>query len=162
MGSILDKCTGLPRKEFGPGTVLLSEGETSGRLYVLAEGCVEVLRGDTQVAVVDEAGSVFGEMSVLLKRPHTATVRAASPIVVFVLDNAESFLKSNPEVAFLLGKLLAERLNAATTYLVDLKRQFEGHGNHLGMVGEVLESLMNQQQRDDFTSGHEGQGDPRL
>jgi CRP-like cAMP-binding protein len=101
-------------------------------------------------------------MSVLLKRPHTATVRAASPIGVFVLDDAESFLRSNPEVAFLLGKLLAERLNAATTYLVDLKRQFEGHGNHLGMVGEVLETLMNQQRRDGFTSGREGQGDPRL
>jgi hypothetical protein len=162
MGSILDKCTGLPRKDFGPGTVLLSEGETSGRLYVLAEGSVEVLRGDTQVALVDEAGSVFGEMSVLLKRPHTATVRATTPVGVFVFEDAESFLKSNPEVAFFLGRLLAERLNAATTYLVDLRRQFEGQGNHLGMVGEVLDTLMNQQQRDDFMPGPEEGDDPRL
>jgi CRP/FNR family transcriptional regulator, cyclic AMP receptor protein len=162
MGSILDICTGLPRREFGPGTVLLSEGETSGRLYVLAEGSVEVLRGDTQVAIVEEAGSVFGEMSVLLKRPHTATVRATSPVGVFVFEDAERFLKSNPEIAFFLGKLLAERLNAATTYLVDLKRQFEDQGNHLGMVGEVLETLMNQQQQDDFTPGSEDRGDPRL
>jgi CRP-like cAMP-binding protein len=161
MASILDKCIGVPRQEFAPGTVLLSEGETSGRLYILAEGSVEVLRGDTQVAVVDEAGSVFGEMSVLLNRPHTATVRATSPVGVFVFDDAERFLKSNPEIAFLLGRLLAERLNAATTYLVDLKRQFEGHGNHLGMVGEVLETLIHPQ-REDFTVGPEGEDDPRL
>src|SRR4029453_2705414 len=96
MTSILDNCAGVPRKRFAPGAVLLSEGETSGRLYVLAEGSVEVLRGETQVAVIGEAGSVFGEMSVLLKRPHTATVRAASPVGVFVFEDAESFLKSNP------------------------------------------------------------------
>jgi CRP-like cAMP-binding protein len=161
MASILDKCAGAPRQRFAPGAVLLSEGETSGRLYVLAEGSVEVLRGETQVAVIGEAGSVFGEMSVLLKRPHTATVRAASPVGVFVFEDAESFLKSNPEIAFFVGKLLAERLNAATTYLVDLKRQFEGQGNHLGMVGEVLETLIHQQ-NEAFTSGPEAEADPRL
>jgi CRP/FNR family cyclic AMP-dependent transcriptional regulator len=161
MSSILDKCAGVPCKRFAAGTVLLSEGETSGRLYVLAEGSVEVLRGDTQVAVIGEAGSVFGEMSVLLGQPHTATVRAASPVGVFVFENAESFLKSNPEIAFFVGKLLAERLNAATTYLVDLKRQFEGHRNHFGMVGEVLETLIHQQS-EEFTSGPEAEADPRL
>jgi CRP/FNR family transcriptional regulator, cyclic AMP receptor protein len=161
MASILDKCVGAPRKQFTPGTVLLAEGETSGRLYILAEGSVEVLRGDTQVAVIGDKGSVFGEMSVLLNRPHTATVRAMSPVVVFVFENAESFLKSNPEIAFLVGRLLAERLNAATTYLVDLKRQFEGQGNHLGMVGEVLESLIHQQ-HEAFTPGPEREADPRL
>jgi CRP/FNR family cyclic AMP-dependent transcriptional regulator len=161
MASILDKCAGAPRKHFDSGTVLLSEGETSGRLYVLAEGKVEVLRGDTQVAVIGDPGSVFGEMAVLLKRPHTATVRAASPVGVFVFEDAEQFLKSNPEIAFFVGKILAERLNAATTYLVDLKRQFEGHDNHLGMVGEVLESLIHQQS-EDFTLGPEAEGDPRL
>ena len=161
MTSILDKCAGAPRKTFAPGAVLMAEGETSGRLYVLAEGSVEVLRGDTQVATIAEAGSVFGEMSVLLNRPHTATVRATSPVGVFVFEDAESFLKSHPEIAFMLGKLLAERLNAATTYLVDLKRQFEGHGNHLGMVGEVLETLIHQQ-HEDFMPGPEGAADPRL
>lgn len=49
MTSILDNCVGAPRKDFAAGTILLSEGETSGRLYILAEGSVEVLRGDTQV-----------------------------------------------------------------------------------------------------------------
>ena len=160
MASILNICGGA-RKEFAAGTILLSEGETSGQLYILAEGTVEVLRGDTQVAVVGESGAVFGEMSVLLNRPHTATVRATSPVGVFVFEDAQNFLKSHPEIAFFLGKLLAERLNAATTYLVDLKRQFEGQGNHFGMVGEILETLIHQQ-HEDFMPGPENEADPRL
>lgn len=161
MGSILDKCSGAPLEELAPGAVLLSEGQTSGRLYVLASGAIEVLRGDTQVAVVEEPGAVFGEMSVLLNRPHTATVRALTPITAFVFDDAEHFLRSNPEIAFFVGRLLAERLNAATTYLVDLKRQFEDHSDHLCMVGEVLETLIHQQS-EDFSLGPEREADPRL
>jgi CRP/FNR family cyclic AMP-dependent transcriptional regulator len=161
MRSILEQCAGLPREEFPEGSVLLTEGETSGRLYVLADGCVEVLRGGTQVAVVDEPGAVFGEMSVLLNRPHTATVKTTSPVGVFVFEDGEGFLKSKPEIAFLLGRLLAERLNAATSYLADLKRQFEHQGNHLGMVGEVLETLIHQQ-REEFSLQPESEADPRL
>ncbi|HUU67502.1 MAG TPA: cyclic nucleotide-binding domain-containing protein [Methyloceanibacter sp.] len=161
MGSILEKCQHTPLETLAPGTVLLSEGNTSGRLYVLQSGTVEVMRGDTQVALVEEPGAVFGEMSVLLNRPHTATVRALTPIAVYVFDDAERFLRSNPEIAFLIGRLLAGRLNAATTYLVDLKRQFEDHGDHLCMVGDVLDVLIHQQD-EEFSLGPEAGADPRL
>lgn len=161
MARILDHCTGVPREDVPAGAVLLREGETSGRLYVLAEGTLEVLRGETAVATVREPGAVFGEMSVLLKRPHTATVRAMTPVSVYAFEDAESFLKSHPEIAFILARLLAERLNGATTYLVDLKRQFEGATSHFSMVGEVLESLL-QQQPEEFTPGSDLKADPRL
>jgi len=161
MGSILDMCRNAPLEELAAGTVLLPEGKTSGHLYVLKSGSVEVLRGDTQVAVVEEPGAVFGEMSVLLRRPHTATARALTPVHVYTFDDAESFLRSNPEIAFHVGRLLAGRLNAATTYLADLKRQFEGQSNHLGMVGEVLDVLIHQQD-ENFSLGPEREADPRL
>lgn len=161
MASILSHCSGAPRQAFPAGTVLLRESETSGRLYVLADGTVEVLRGETVIATVGEQGAVFGEMSVLLNRPHTATVRAATPVEVYVFDDAESFLRSHPEIAFILARLLAERLHGATTYLVDLKRQFEDSVGHFGMVGDVLETLLHQQPQD-FTPGSDLEGDPRL
>ena len=48
IASILDSCDGAPRQEFAPGTILISEGETSGRLYVLADGTVGIkLMGDS-------------------------------------------------------------------------------------------------------------------
>ena len=161
MRSILGLCKDAPVQQFPAGTVLLSEGETTGHLYVLKSGAIEVLRGETQVAVIEEPGAVFGEMSVLLKRPHTATVRTLQPASLYVFDDAENFLRSNPEIALFIGRLLAGRLNAATSYLADLKRQFEDQGNHLGMVGEVLDVLIHQQD-EDFSPGSEDAADPRL
>ncbi len=161
MASILDKCAGAPRKNFAPGTVLLSEGETPGGFIFLpkaASRCCAAIRRSPSSAK-------RARCSAKCRCCSTGRIRQRSGpglrSCVFVFDDAESFLKSNPEIAFLLGRLLAERLNAATTYLVDLKRQFEGHGNHLGMVGEVLESLIHQQ-HEDFTPGPEREADPRL
>ena len=76
-------------------------------------------------------------------------------------EDATTFLRQHPEIAFYLARLLAQRLNAATTYLVDVKRQYEGHGDHLGMVGEVLEALTVQQTRE-FTLGPDRADDPRM
>jgi CRP/FNR family transcriptional regulator, cyclic AMP receptor protein len=161
MASILDHCTDAPRRDVEAGAVILTEGESTGRLYVLAAGRVAVLRGDTEVAVLSEPGSVLGEMSVLLGRPHTATVRALELSSIVVVDDAERFLKSNPEIAFEIARMLAQRLHAATTYLADVTRQYAGHDNHLGMVGAVLGALIHQQE-DEFAPGPERADDPRL
>jgi CRP/FNR family cyclic AMP-dependent transcriptional regulator len=142
--SILKYCaaSGAPERKLVPGTLLLSEGQTSGRLYVLAAGTIAVSRGDTVVSVVDEPGSVFGEMSALIDKPHSATVRAETAATVFEFEDAAAFLRSHTDIAFAVAQLLARRLSAATSYLVDIKHQFQDRSDHLGMVGEVLDSLV--------------------
>ncbi|MFN3890010.1 MAG: cyclic nucleotide-binding domain-containing protein [Beijerinckiaceae bacterium] len=152
MRAILELCGALPVEEVPNGEVLMSQGETTGRVCVLVEGQLEILRGDTQVAVLDEPGSIVGEMSLLLHAPHTATVRAMGNAKLHIIRSGGEFFADNPNLSWLIARLLANRLNAATTYLVDLKRQFSGYGNHLEMVGEILESLMHQQERD-FSPG---------
>lgn len=161
MKSLLEVCHGGRLAEYPAGEVLLPEGTTSGHLFVLKEGVVEVLRGDTQVATVGEPGALFGEMSVLLNRPHTATVRTLTPCALYVFDDAASFLRANPEIAYQVARLIAGRLNAATSYLADIKQQFEGRSDHLGMVGEVLDTLMHTHE-EEFTPGPERATDPRL
>lgn len=161
MVNILDHCNDAPIERYERDAVLIDEGGWSGRLFVLMEGEVEVLRGGTKVATISDAGAVFGEMSVLLDLPHTATIRARTPVVVRAPEDATTFLRQHPEIAFYLARLLARRLNAATTYLVDVKRQYEGQGDHLGMVGEVLEALTVQQARE-FTPGPDRPDDPRM
>jgi CRP/FNR family transcriptional regulator, cyclic AMP receptor protein len=162
MRSILEHCAAAdaPRRRLEPGAVLLVEGESSGRLFVLEAGTIEVMRGDTTVAVVSEPGAVFGEMSGLLGKPHSATVRAATAATVYLFDDSTTFLKSHPEIAYCVARLLAQRLNAATTYLVDIKRQYQGQDNHFGMVDEVLESLIHHQA--EVTPGSDREPDPRL
>ena len=161
MLSVLSRYDDGRKMTAAAGTALLTEGTRSGRLYVLVDGLIEVARGDTQVALVDEPGAMFGEMSVLLDTPHTASVRAFMDSVVYVFDDAAAFLKADPEIAFFVARLLAQRLNAATTYLVDIKQQYEGHGDHLGMVSDVLASLLHQPDTD-FTPGSDRQPDPAM
>jgi CRP-like cAMP-binding protein len=152
MSSILEQCQDLPRTRLAAGTVLMAEGGTSHVLYVLIEGQVEIVKGDYQINVVADPGAVFGEIAVLLGIPHMATVRALTPVDVHAIEDGDGFLQSHPEIAYHLSKLLAQRLHGVTTYLVDLKRQFEDQSGHLGMVDEVLEALVHQQ-REAFTPG---------
>ncbi|MGZ8236490.1 MAG: cyclic nucleotide-binding domain-containing protein [Methylobacter sp.] len=145
MRTVLSFCHGLPERLFEPGEVLLAEEGADGMLYVLIEGEVEVLKGVTQVNIQSEPGAIFGELAVLLDISHTATVRAVSPSRTYVVENAGDFLQSHPDLTFQLAKLLAKKLNSITSYLVDLKSQFEDQQDHLGMVDEVLETLLHQQ-----------------
>ena len=48
------------------------------------------------MATISDAGAVFGEMSVLLDLPHTATVRARTPVVVRAPEDATAFLRQHP------------------------------------------------------------------
>ena len=83
-------------------------------------------------------------------------MRAATPAVLYEFSDGAAFLKSDPETTLVIARLLAQRLQAATTYLVDLKRQYAGHGNHLAMVSDVLASLINQRPGE-FLAGSERQ-----
>ena len=90
-----------------------------------------------------------------------ATVRAIEPSVVHRIEDAESFLQLRPEIVFHVARILARRLIDATTYLADIKHQFADRTDHLGMVDEVLEALVNQQQSA-APAGSALKSDPRL
>ena len=161
MRTVLDYCSGGRERKVDAGELVLKEGDTTGHLYVLIEGRLEVVKGDTVVATVAEPGAVLGEMSVLLGEPHTATVRAAAQSIIYELDDAAVFLNEQPAVALLIARLLAQRLNIANSYLADLKRQYAGQGNHLAMVGDILQCMINLPSQQ-ISPGSDRQSDPRI
>jgi CRP-like cAMP-binding protein len=161
MHAILDYCTGRVQRNVPAGALIIREGGISGHLYVLIEGRLEVARGDTVVAIISEPGAVLGEMSILLNRPHSATVRAVTDSTVYEFDDGASFLRDQPDVALLIARMLAQRLNVATTYLADLMRQYAGHGTHLEMVGDILQSMINLPPTE-VSPGSDRQSDPRI
>ena len=158
---MLDYCAGAAERQIQAGTVILHEGGRTGHLYVLIEGRLDVLKGGTIVASITDPGAMVGEMSALLDQPHTATVSAASDSIVYEFDDAAAFLRDQPAVALLIARMLAQRLNAANTYLADLKQQYAGHGNHLEMVGDLLQSMINLPPSQ-VSPGSDRQSDPRL
>jgi len=161
MSDVLELCAGLPRRTFRTGEIILQEGASTGVLYVLNRGTVEVLKGELQIAIVDAPGAFFGEVSALLDLPHMATVRALTDASLYVAAEPMTFLQSRSVLAVHLARLLAKRLHSVTTYLVDLKRQFEGHEGHLSMVDEVLETLVHHQ-GEESTPGSDRHPDPTV
>jgi CRP/FNR family cyclic AMP-dependent transcriptional regulator len=161
MRAVLDYCSGALQRNVSAGTLILHEGSTTGHLFVLIEGKLEVVKGDTVVASIVEPGAVVGEMSVLLDQPHTATVRAASNSTIYEFSDAGSFLRDQPAVALLIARLLAQRLNVAPTYLADVMHQYAGHGDHLAMVGEILQNMINLPPIK-VSPGSDRQSDPRM
>ena len=142
MADILDYCADLNELRFKSGQVMLPEGERLGRLYVLVEGQVEVIRERTQVTHVDEPGSIFGEMAVLLDMPHSATVKALSAVKAYEIPDALTFLDSRPEFSLHIATMLARRLYYTTSYLVDLQQQAAGKRQDLDLVDQILASLV--------------------
>ena len=55
MRAVLDYCTGGVERKVPAGTLILHEGGKTGHLFVLIEGRLEVIKGDTIVAVIDRA-----------------------------------------------------------------------------------------------------------
>ena len=142
MAEILDFCEGREARTYAPGDVLIKEGALEGKLYVLIEGQVEVLRKDTQVSYIDEPGSIFGEMSLLLDMPASATVKALSEARAYVIDDAIKFLQSDADIAVHVAALLARRLYYTTSYLVDLQQQAAGKREDLDLVDRILAQLV--------------------
>ena len=106
---------------------MFEQAQRTGLLFVLVEGAVEVIKDGVPVATTSEPGAIFGDLSALLGVPHTATVRAVRASSFHVVMNPRAFLEQNPPVCLHLCELLARRLDAVNKYLVDVKRQFEGH-----------------------------------
>lgn len=142
MPDILDYCEGLQRRSFRSGETMIAEGSSSGALYVLIAGEAEIIRERTQITHVDEPGSIFGEMSVLLEMPHSATVKALSDVETYEIPDALAFLDTRPEFALSIATMLARRLYYTTSYLVDLQQQAAGKRQDLDLVDEILSALV--------------------
>lgn len=142
MPDILEYCKGRKVETFKSGSTLIKQGGEEKKLFVLVEGQVEVLRQDTQVSYVDEPGSLFGEMSILLDMPYSANVKALSSVKAYVIDSPIEFLGSKPEIALELAALLARRLYYTTSYLVDLQQQAAGRREDLDVVDKILAQLV--------------------
>ena len=123
--SVLKPFEKNPARVFSPGQLLITEGGPPGSLFVLESGEVEVLRHDMVVATIAEPGAIIGEMSVLLDRPHSASVRAKTTVMAHVVENAAQALRKHPELTYKVAQILARRLGATTAFLVESRERLE-------------------------------------
>src|SRR4051794_19614799 len=118
------KLATLPLVTYQAGETVLSAASTTGRLLILKEGAVAVVKEGVEIARVTESGAVFGELSVLLDQPHTADVRALEASQFHVAD-AATILRVDPIALLYVATVLAQRLDSANRGLLELKRQVQ-------------------------------------
>ncbi len=159
VADLLTHCAELPKRHVEAGSTITDQGDVGGTVYVLVEGSVSIERDDTVLAVIDTPGALLGEMSTVLQRPTSATVRAVSDTTVLEAADGAAFLREHPEVLLEVARTLATRLDNLTGHLVDVKRQYGDESGHLGMLDDVLSSLMHHQGRQ-VTSGSARLPDP--
>jgi CRP-like cAMP-binding protein len=145
VADLLEHCAHLPHRRVTAGTTLIEQGDRFGQILVLLDGTVDIERDGQSLAVVDSPGAVLGEMSTVLDRPATATVRARTDTEVLVAEDGIAFLVEHPEVVLEVARTLATRLDNLTGHLADVKRQYGDSGSHLGMLDEVMSTLMHHQ-----------------
>ncbi|HQZ16010.1 MAG TPA: cyclic nucleotide-binding domain-containing protein [Vicinamibacteria bacterium] len=107
---------GLELATYGPGDILILEGDPGTSLFVITSGVVRafVRQADGKNKQVREMGegSFFGEIAVLSGKPRTATVTAKSTVEALILERKtlDNICKTHPSVRTTLQKFAAERL----------------------------------------------------
>src|SRR5438477_2465314 len=129
----------LPIAVYEPGETVLEAGSTTGQLFILRNGAVEVIRDGLQIATVSEPGAVFGELAIILDKPHTADVRAIE-LSEFHVVKAASLLTGDMAPLLYVSAILARRLDAANEVIVEIKQDLES-GKRPGVISKALDKL---------------------
>ena len=100
-----------PSVAFAMGDVIFRRNDPADRMYVVAEGEVEVAIGDTVVDVVGPEG-IFGEMALISNEPRSGTARARTDCrVVEIPEKRFIFLvQETPFFALEVMRVMASRL----------------------------------------------------
>ena len=129
------------------GDVLVEQGAPFGAILVLVDGSIAVERDGVTLAAIDTPGAILGDMSTVLERPATATMRALTDSTALWAEDGAAYLLERPDVLLDVAKALATRLDNLTGHLADIQRQYADDSGHLGMLDDVLSTLMHHQTR---------------
>ncbi len=103
------------KQSYKKDDIITKEGDLSFDWYVLVSGRVGVFKGELQMNEFSERGVIFGELSGLLARPRTATMRALEDCEVMVVESSiDEVIRNHPDIANKILISLAERLAKTT------------------------------------------------
>jgi len=104
----------MRRVMFGPGEVILRQGDPGDSLYVVRQGKVAVqigLMGASQEIAQLTDGQFFGEMSLMTGETRAATVVAKTDVECYIVDKEafQKILEEKPDLAGTISDILSRR-----------------------------------------------------
>ena len=88
------------KQKFLPDEYIFEQGKKGDKAYLLLDGRVAIEVDGKKVSEISEM-EIFGEMSLILRKPRTASVRVLKPSIVLPIDEkilADLLEKSPPIV----------------------------------------------------------------
>ncbi|MCL2170360.1 MAG: cyclic nucleotide-binding domain-containing protein [Defluviitaleaceae bacterium] len=115
-------------RKYDKNEVIIYEGGQSPySLYIILSGTVKVFKDyakpyQTTVGSLRK-GDFFGEMSLFLKKPRTATVVAAEVVTLLEIsqDNVYEVIRLNPQMFYEILKALCMRVDELNTRVRSLR-----------------------------------------
>jgi CRP/FNR family transcriptional regulator, cyclic AMP receptor protein len=104
------------RRAYGPGAVIVRQGDTSMSLYIVLAGAIRVQRelaGGAAMPVAEGGRAFFfGEMGLIDDEPRAATVVAVAPTECALLArwDFQTELRHDPDIALALLPILTGRI----------------------------------------------------
>jgi signal transduction histidine kinase len=129
-------------RKFPAGQEIFQEGAPGDGVYFVKDGLVEISagQGDRRVFTRLGTGEIFGEMSIIERRPRSATATAAADTEVYFLPRGEmlSFIQRSPGLAFALLQQISHRLRELNQLHVRELIQSE----NLAMIGRFAQGIV--------------------
>lgn len=102
-------------RTFSEGEIIAREGQPSVGWYILLSGRVGVFKRDLQIADFIKTGTIFGELSTILEKPRSATLKALTPTdVIYIESDLNQLIANHPDITRKVIINLAERLVKTT------------------------------------------------
>ena len=108
------------RRTYGPGDVILREGDSGDAFYLIEKGSVEVYKkgpsGQKLVIGKIPAGGIFGEMAVIDDKPRMASAAAVEATVCRVIPRAllEKKIAGSDKLVQALIKIFIQNIRTIT------------------------------------------------
>ena len=77
-------CHLMKKEKYNDGDIIVKEGEIGDKFYIIKKGKVKVYKDNKYIRVL-EVGNCFGETSLLIHKPRTATIKAEDKCSFYVL-----------------------------------------------------------------------------
>jgi CRP-like cAMP-binding protein len=150
-------------EDYGPGAVVVRQGDPGDRLYIIKSGVLEVVAaradgGDATAVAYLGAGEVVGELALLTGSPRSATIRSPEHAVLFTLDQALflDLMETLPTFTRSLCVLLARRLEATNLKVPRAApKQLQGNLRFFDLA-TVIQTLISSHQTGSLVVAQEG------
>ena len=105
------------RVSFREGEWIIRQGDAHSALHMILEGEVATVIDDEDRRILSK-GSFFGEVSVLLGEPASASIITRSPVSCLVVPgpDVQSFLIAHPQLTYRILQAEARRLKTASEW----------------------------------------------